>query len=226
MSLFDRRPTPDEAPENRPDATSRPAPANAETAPVNRPEPVNQPEPAAGQGPANAETAAVNRPGPTRSTPELRLPTPPRPGAPAPRAASPDTRDATGDSRADVHASRLDEPASGAEKAAGRADEPVVATPRVTQDAGAGASRADADRNEQTGPWRQVLMEFVDHPREAVEKADRLLDEALRSLTERVDRERRGLRDAWHTHGEPSTEDLRRALRGYRDLFEKVLGNR
>ncbi|WP_076820802.1 hypothetical protein [Pseudofrankia asymbiotica] len=78
----------------------------------------------------------------------------------------------------------------------------------------------------QSGAWRQVLLEFVDHPREAVEKADRLVDDAVRSLTERINREHTGLRDAWHTHGEASTEDLRKALRGYRDFFEKVLNNR
>jgi len=78
---------------------------------------------------------------------------------------------------------------------------------------------------EPSGDWRQVLMEFVDHPREAVEKADRLVDDAVRSLTERINREHSGLRDAWHTHGEPSTEDLRKALRGYRDFFEKVLSS-
>jgi hypothetical protein len=81
-------------------------------------------------------------------------------------------------------------------------------------------------KSTQAGAWREVLLDFVDHPRDAVEKADRLVDDALRSFTERINREHSGLRDAWKTHGEPSTEDLRAALRGYRDFFDKVLNSR
>jgi len=96
--------------------------------------------------------------------------------------------------------------------------------------AGAGATQSGDGRQSgdtaQSADWRQVLLEFVDHPREAVEKADRLVDDAVRALTERINKEHSGLRDAWRTHGEPSTEDLRKALRGYRDFVEKILSSR
>ncbi|MBL7492170.1 hypothetical protein I6A60_30245 [Frankia sp. AgB1.9] len=132
----------------------------------------------------------------------------------------------------------------------GRVDEPVADDfvadppdgPAVAADASATGADAGTDTGtdagtdgpeqpaagakEQPGDWRQVLMEFVDHPREAVEKADQLVEDAVRALTEQINREHTGLRDAWRTHGEPSTEDLRKALRGYRDFFEKVLSNR
>lgn len=72
--------------------------------------------------------------------------------------------------------------------------------------------------------WREVLLSFVDDPRKSVERADGLVDEAVRALRQRIDDEHQGLRETWHTDGEPSTEDLRSALRGYRDFFEKVLG--
>ncbi|OHV32212.1 hypothetical protein BBK14_16090 [Parafrankia soli] len=93
--------------------------------------------------------------------------------------------------------------------------------------AGAGPTATEATSSgEPEGAWRQVLIDFVDHPRQAVEKADRLVDEAVRSLTDRISREHSGLRSAWHDHGEPSTEDLRKALRGYREFFEKILSAR
>jgi hypothetical protein len=71
--------------------------------------------------------------------------------------------------------------------------------------------------------WREALLAFVDSPRDAVERADRLVEEAVRAVTERIERERTVLREAWRNHGEPSTEELRLALRGYRDFFEKIL---
>jgi hypothetical protein len=114
--------------------------------------------------------------------------------------------------------SRVDEPVAD-DFVADPPDGPAVAA--GTADTGAGT-----DGPEQPGDWRQVLMEFVDHPREAVEKADQLVEDAVRALTEQINREHTGLRDAWRTHAEPSTEDLRKALRGYRDFFEKVLSNR
>ncbi|WP_018502614.1 flagellar biosynthesis protein FlhF [Parafrankia discariae] len=95
------------------------------------------------------------------------------------------------------------------------------AADRSTSSGPTAAGAASSDEPE--GDWRQVLIDFVDHPRQAVEKADRLVDEAVRSLTDRISREHSGLRSAWHDHGEPSTEDLRKALRGYREFFEKVL---
>jgi hypothetical protein len=70
---------------------------------------------------------------------------------------------------------------------------------------------------------REVLLSFVDSPREAVERADRLVEEAVRAVTERIERERAVLQEAWRNHGEPSTEELRTALRGYRDFFEKII---
>lgn len=115
-----------------------------------------------------------------------------------------------------------------AEDTSGVTDEPLTGEAPDGAAFAADEPAADAapESEPQPGDWRQVLLEFVDNPRGAVEKADRLVDDAVRSLTERINREHSGLRDAWHTHGEPSTEDLRNALRGYRDFFEKVLNSR
>ncbi|ADP81994.1 hypothetical protein [Pseudofrankia inefficax] len=125
--------------------------------------------------------------------------------------------------------SRVDEPVAD-DFVAGPPDGPAVAvaaaTGTGTGTGTGGPEQPAAGGKEAPGDWRQVLMEFVDHPREAVEKADQLVEDAVRALTEQINREHTGLRDAWRTHGEPSTEDLRKALRGYRDFFEKVLSNR
>jgi hypothetical protein len=75
----------------------------------------------------------------------------------------------------------------------------------------------DADR------WREILLGFVDDPRAAVEQADRLVDEAVRALQDRIEAQRGDLREAWRSRGEASTEDLRMALRGYRDLCQDLL---
>ncbi|MBL7497183.1 hypothetical protein I6A84_18180 [Frankia sp. CNm7] len=157
--------------------------------------------------------ASKDRTLPGDATAKQRTVAPARPGAPTPAASFPGTHGGTHDAAGGV-----------------RADEPVAADPLGSKafdgTSVSGASTGTNAGDEQSGAWRQVLLEFVDHPREAVEKADRLVDDAVRSLTERISREHSGLREAWHTHGEPSTEDLRRALRGYRDFFDKVLSSR
>jgi len=65
---------------------------------------------------------------------------------------------------------------------------------------------------------------FVDGPRRAVEEADGVLEEAIRHLTDALAERRRGLRSRWEGDGgEAHTEDLRLALRSYREMTERVL---
>lgn len=71
--------------------------------------------------------------------------------------------------------------------------------------------------------WEAVQVSFVDEPRHAVEEADRLVSEAINSLSKGFATEREKLEQQWH-HGESvSTEDLRLALPRYRSLFERLL---
>ncbi|MEU3506657.1 hypothetical protein ABZ733_01870 [Streptomyces longwoodensis] len=85
--------------------------------------------------------------------------------------------------------------------------------------------------DELAGRLRQTVVEFVDRPKEAVEEADRLLEELANRFTEAVTERRRTLRGAWHTddtgkRGSGSTTDteqLRLALRDYRELAERLL---
>ncbi|MDG5804368.1 hypothetical protein P9869_17175 [Streptomyces ossamyceticus] len=69
---------------------------------------------------------------------------------------------------------------------------------------------------------------FVDGPRTSVEEADHVLEEAASRFTDAVNQRRRTLRASWQTAGEerPSssdTEQLRLALRDYRELTERLL---
>ncbi len=75
---------------------------------------------------------------------------------------------------------------------------------------------------------QHTVSGFVDTPRDAVEDADRVLQEVASRFTEAVTERRRTLRASWQTAGEgaPSTTDteqLRLALRDYRELTERLL---
>jgi hypothetical protein len=62
---------------------------------------------------------------------------------------------------------------------------------------------------------------FVDEPRQAVEEAGRLVDELLQQVTEALRTQRAQLAGATD---EGSTEDLRLALRAYRQFVDRILG--
>lgn len=71
--------------------------------------------------------------------------------------------------------------------------------------------------------WQQVQARFVDSPREAVNEASDVVEDVLARLSHSFDAERRRLDDAWESGTEPSTEELRVALRRYRAFFERLL---
>ncbi|MFF3940163.1 hypothetical protein [Streptomyces phaeofaciens] len=74
-----------------------------------------------------------------------------------------------------------------------------------------------------------AVVGFVDGPRDAVEEADHVLEELAARLTDAVHSRRRSLRGSWRpagpSDGEPAadTEQLRLALRDYRELSERLL---
>ncbi|MEU4007714.1 hypothetical protein AB0H30_04355 [Streptomyces pseudogriseolus] len=81
---------------------------------------------------------------------------------------------------------------------------------------------------------RQAVAGFVDRPRDAVEEADLVLREITERLTDALTERRRGLARNWKTpaSGDPGkgdtapaadTEQLRLALRDYRELAERLL---
>lgn len=71
--------------------------------------------------------------------------------------------------------------------------------------------------------WLEVQTEFVDDPRQAVQRADALVAELMQQLAETFASERSDLEQQWDRGGEVSTEDLRLSLRRYRSFFDRLL---
>lgn len=77
----------------------------------------------------------------------------------------------------------------------------------------------DQDPDQVRTRWRELQASFVDDPRESVERADLLVEELVSTLTARTTE----MRDRWKNAGEGETEQLRLALRDYREMLERLL---
>jgi hypothetical protein len=73
------------------------------------------------------------------------------------------------------------------------------------------------------GRWNDVQAGFVDDPRECVQKADGLVADVVSKLTTGFSDARSRLEEQWARGEEASTEDLRVALKRYREFFERLL---
>jgi hypothetical protein len=123
----------------------------------------------------------------------------------------------------------------------GRADEPQQGSdsrheaPHPDQGESSGGSTAQA-QGEQHVPllddreagvfldrWREVQGRFVDDPQGAVRDGDSLVAELMQALAQRFTDQKVGLQEQWDRGGEPETEQLRRALQGYRSFFHRLL---
>jgi hypothetical protein len=71
--------------------------------------------------------------------------------------------------------------------------------------------------------WADVQARFVDDPRESVHKADGLVADLVQQLTAGFAETRSRLEEQWARGEEVTTENLRVALRRYRDFFERLL---
>jgi hypothetical protein len=71
--------------------------------------------------------------------------------------------------------------------------------------------------------WQRIQTGFVDDPKDAVQGADHLLAEVLRSLAGTFTERKHELEGQWHGESEALTEDLRLALRRYRTFFNQLL---
>ncbi|MGV9555219.1 hypothetical protein [Streptomyces sp. NPDC003401] len=78
---------------------------------------------------------------------------------------------------------------------------------------------------------RHAVAGFVDRPRDAVEEADQVLEELAARFTDAVNSRRRTLRGSWQladgkkgeVAGTADTEQLRLALRDYRELTDRLI---
>jgi hypothetical protein len=110
-------------------------------------------------------------------------------------------------------------------------------TAEQTQDGGVERRVDRAPRDGQAGPsvglledsarfsgrWNEIQQTFVDTPKQAVERADALVDEVIQELARVFADERRRLEARWAGGGEVSTEELRLTLQRYRDFFHVLL---
>jgi hypothetical protein len=71
--------------------------------------------------------------------------------------------------------------------------------------------------------WDEVQSGFVDDPRDSVQKADGLVSDVVDQLTTGFSKARTQLEERWARGEDASTEDLRLALKRYREFFERLL---
>jgi hypothetical protein len=71
--------------------------------------------------------------------------------------------------------------------------------------------------------WRELQAEFVDDPMTAVQGADRLVGDVLRTLSETFAAHKHELEAQWQGGGTGETEELRVAMRRYRSFLDQLL---
>ncbi|WP_434028132.1 hypothetical protein [Streptomyces graminofaciens] len=97
---------------------------------------------------------------------------------------------------------------------------------RTAESPGTAAHLLPHEESDELGLRLQhAVGDFVDEPRAAVQEADRVLEEATGRFTEAMTRRRRTLRATWQSPEttDTDTEQLRLALRDYRELTERLL---
>jgi hypothetical protein len=82
---------------------------------------------------------------------------------------------------------------------------------------------ADSELTDMRSRWVEVQSAFVDDPRDCVQKADSLVADVVDKLTTSFSGARAHLEEQWSRGEEVSTEDLRIALKRYREFFERLL---
>ncbi|MBM0233926.1 hypothetical protein JNW91_19960 [Micromonospora sp. STR1_7] len=71
--------------------------------------------------------------------------------------------------------------------------------------------------------WRDVQLRFVDDPHAAAGEAQALVEEAIQALASALAAQKNTL-GGWQDAGSADTEQLRMAVRNYRDFLDRVLG--
>jgi hypothetical protein len=82
---------------------------------------------------------------------------------------------------------------------------------------------ADDELAELRARWDNVQTGFVDDPQDCVQKADGLVSDVVEQLTNGFTEARSRLEQQWGRGEQASTEDLRVALKRYREFFDRLL---
>nr|WSY55285.1 hypothetical protein OG999_37610 [Streptomyces sp. NBC_00886] len=94
---------------------------------------------------------------------------------------------------------------------------------RVPRDAENGSLVPHDESDKFSLRLQHAVTGFVDEPRSAVEEADHVLEEVAARFTEAVTKRRDTLHGSWESSASADTEQLRLALRDYRELTERLL---
>ena len=81
----------------------------------------------------------------------------------------------------------------------------------------------DTDLEGFRGQWDNVQAGFVDDPKRCVEQADGLVSAVVEQLSSGFAEARSRLEQQWSRGEDASTEDLRVALKRYREFFDRLL---
>lgn len=81
----------------------------------------------------------------------------------------------------------------------------------------------EGDRQRIRGRWQELQLRFIDDPHLVAGEAERLVQEAVTSLTASLDQRRGQLHQQRAARG-LDTEQLRASLRDYREFLDRILG--
>ena len=112
-------------------------------------------------------------------------------------------------------------PAPVAEPPAEAAAAEAPAAPATPDDAAPASLLGSLNAGEIRGRFLDIQAGFIDEPRQAVEEAGRFVDDLVRQVADALHQQRGQLEGAT---AEASTEDLRLALRAYRQFVDRLLG--
>ena len=130
----------------------------------------------------------------------------------------------------DTRSSRADDGVTTAELAGGgerrpldeSREEPQPQAPTAVPQPGAALFSND-QASTLKSRWQEIQIGFVDEPRQAVERADKLVAEVMQQLAQGFADERAALEAQWSGGQSKETEELRQAFRRYRSFFDRLL---
>ena len=115
-------------------------------------------------------------------------------------------------------------PVSAPGESSGQSTEPSAASSTaVAEKPTDGSLFSDNDLSGLRSRWDDVQAGFVDDPKDCVQKADGLVADVVQQLTAGFSDARSRLESQWARGEDASTEDLRQALKRYREFFERLL---
>jgi hypothetical protein len=104
--------------------------------------------------------------------------------------------------------------------------QPTEPTQRVAAPAQTSTDQAlfaDHELSELQSRWADVQAAFVDDPKDSVQQADGLVNDVVEQITTNFSQARSRLEEQWARGEVASTEDLRVALKSYREFFQRLL---